>query len=211
MKSFITHIRVVLPIALLALNGCALHQSRSPLAEERVGVVKMKGTPITLIGPDLELNKPAPEFRVVDSSYAPVNLSGFAGKPVLISVVPSLDTRVCSIQTRRFNEEIRKLPAGTVSITISMDLPFAQKRFCETEKVNHILILSDSAWRDFGPRYGVLIKERALLARSVFVINRDGTLAYKEIVPETSLEPDYDAALDAITQAAAKPVVPRHK
>jgi thioredoxin-dependent peroxiredoxin len=198
-------IRTVLPVALIALSGCALFQSTPPLARERAGVVKMKGAPVTLIGPDLAVGKPAPEFRVVDGTYAPVSLSGFAGKPILISVVPSLDTAVCSLQTRRFNEEVRTLPAGTVALTISMDLPFAQKRFCESEKVGRILVLSDSAWRDFGPRYGVLVKERGLLARSVFVINRDGTLAYKEIVPEMSQEPDYDSALNAVRQAAAKP------
>ena len=124
------------------------------------------------------------------------------GKVVLISAVPSLDTGVCSAQTKRFNDEAARLPADVVILTLSMDLPFAQKRFCEAEKVERLRVLSDAVWREFGLGYGVLMKDRGLLARSIFVVGRDGRVAYEQIVRETSTHPDYDAALAAARQAA---------
>ncbi|MBT3200072.1 MAG: thiol peroxidase [Phycisphaerales bacterium] len=162
----------------------------------------MQGDPLTLLGPDIQVGAPAPDFKAVDMGFAPVNLSDFAGKPVLISAVPSLDTGICSLQTKRFNEEAAKLPDDVVVITISTDLPFAQKRFCDAEKIGDIKILSDSVDRDFACKYGMLIKGMGLLARGIFVIGKDSTLLYKEIVPEVASHPDYDTALAEIQKAA---------
>jgi len=169
---------------------------------ERAELVTMKGDPLTIQGPDVQVGQPAPDFRVVDGGFAPVSLSDFKGKAVLISAVPSLDTGVCALQTKRFNEEIAKLPDDVVAITISTDLPFAQGRFCETEKTGAIKILSDSVHRDFAYKYGVMIKDMGLLTRSIFVIGKDSTLLYKEIVPELTNHPDYDKALEEIRKAA---------
>jgi thiol peroxidase len=110
-------------------------------------------------------------------------------------VVPSLDTGVCSIQTKRFNDEVENLPKDVVMLTISNDLPFAQKRFCKTEKVDHIRVLSDSVWRDFGHNYGLLIKDMGLLTRAIIIIDTEGKLAYKELVANISQHPDYETAL----------------
>ena len=195
-------------VSMILLAGCALMGPPTEMSRlvwlERTNVVTQWGRSVTLIGPKLKLKRKAPEFVAVDTAFHPVRLSNFLGKPVLISVVPSLDTRTCALQTKRFNEEIRKLPVSTVILTISMDLPFAQKRFCAQEKVDRILVLSDSARRDFGPRYGVLIKERGLLARSVFVIDKKGRLIYQEIVPELSAHPNYTGALLAVQDAAER-------
>jgi thiol peroxidase len=170
--------------------------------DERKGIVTMKGEPLTLLGPKLSVGDAAPDFRVVDAGFQPVKLSDFKGQPLLISAVPSLDTTVCSLQTKRFNEEAAKL-AGVQVLTISQDLPFAQKRFCEAEKIGNIRVLSDHVHREFGLHYGVLIKENALLARGIFVVGKDGKLRHVEIVPELTQHPDYDAALRA-ARAAAK-------
>ncbi len=172
--------------------------------QENSDRVTMKGKPITLMGALADVRVDAPAFRVVDDSFKPVNLSDFRGKVVLISAVPSLDTGVCSLQTKRFNEEAAKLPADVVILTISMDLPFAQKRFCETDKIGRIRILSDAVWREFGDAYGIRIKDMGLLSRSVWVVGRNGKLLYRQLVPELTTEPDYDGALKAATAAAEK-------
>ena len=184
--------------ALFLLAGCTAGGS----FVERAGAVTMKGNPLTLVGPDIQVGRTVPDFRVVDMSFAPVRLADFAGKPILISAVPSLDTGICSLQTKRFNEEIAKLPEGVVVLTISADLPFAQKRFCDAEKVGSIKVLSDCVNKDFAHKYGVLIKDMGLLTRAIFVIGKDSTLLYKEIVPEVASHPDYDRALAEIRKAA---------
>ena len=166
--------------------------------QERTDVVTARGNPLTLLGPDLPVGAAAPDFRVVDGQFQEVKLSDFRGKTVLISAVPSLDTSVCSEQTQRFDREAEKLPGNVVVLTISLDLPFAQSRFCDEESIERIQVLSDHMSRDFGQKYGVLIKEMALLARSVFVISPDGKIAYREIVPELTNHPDYDQALAAV-------------
>lgn len=150
---------------------------------------------VTLLGNQVNIGDDAPNFKVVTESFAPVTLAEFKHKPVLISVVPSLDTGVCSIQTKRFNDEVANLPADVVMLTISNDLPFAQKRFCKTEKVASIKVLSDAVWRDFGHNYGLLIKDMGLLTRAIFIIDVDGKIAYKELVGNISQHPDYDSAL----------------
>ena len=168
-------------------------------------VVTMKGKPVVLLGTPVEAGAPAPDFRVVDATFTPVKLSDFKGRVVLISAVPSLDTTVCSLQTKRFNEEAAQLPSNVVVLAISTDLPFAQKRFCESEKIDRIRTLSDSVWRDFGMKYGILIDNMGLLARSIWIVAADGRVAYRQIVPEITTHPDYDAALKAARDTAGKP------
>ncbi len=185
---------------LAAVTASAL--GANPEQAQRSGVVTLKGQPLTLLGPAIKVGQKAPDFQVVDEAFKPVRLSDFRGKAVLIAAVPSLDTPVCSMETKRFNEEAAKLPKDVVVLTISMDLPFAQKRFCEAEKVGGIQVLSDCVDHDFGQNYGVLIKGMGLLARSIFVVGKDGTIRYEQIVPEVTNHPDYDAALKAIKQAA---------
>ncbi len=169
--------------------------------KEQAGRVTLNGNPLVLLGDQPGVGQEAPEFRVVDGAFKPVSLRDFAGKICLISAVPSLDTPVCSLQTRRFNTEADNLPPGVAVMTISMDLPFAQKRFCEAEKIGRVLVLSDHVWREFGMRYGLLIKGMGLLARAVYVLDGGGRIAYKELVPELTSQPDYDAALNAVRQA----------
>ena len=192
-------------LAALLLTATAEGEDELKTAPEHSGQVTMQGKPVTLLGEPVETGAVAPDFRVVDGSFAPVRLSDFSGKVVLISAVPSLDTRVCSLQTQRFNQEAAALPGDVVLLTISRDLPFAQKRFCEAEKVDRIRILSDAVWRDFGMKYGLEIQDMGLLARSVFVIGKDGRVLYKELVPEMGNQPDYDRALQAMRAAASPP------
>ena len=163
--------------------------------QEKEGLVTLAGNPVVLLGPELKAGDEAPDFKVVDESFTPVKLSDFAGKKVLISAVPSLDTPVCSLQTKRFNEEAAKLGEDVAVLTISADLPFAQKRFCEAEKIGETKVLSDSVWKDFGQEYGVLIKDMGLLARSIFIVGKEGKLEYVELVKEVTSHPDYDRAL----------------
>ena len=150
---------------------------------------------VTLLGNQVNVGDNAPNFKVVTESFSPVTLTEFKDKSILISVVPSLDTGVCSIQTKRFNDEVANLPNDVVMLTISNDLPFAQKRFCKTEKVESIKVLSDAVWRDFGQNYGLLIKDMGLLTRAIFIIDSGGKIAYKELVANISQHPDYETAL----------------
>lgn len=170
------------------------------MAVERYGVVTFRGNPLTLLGPDLQVGEKAPDFQVVDTDLNPVSLSDFAGKFVLISVTPSLDTPVCDLQGRKFNELAAGLSEDVVVLNISVDLPFAQKRWCGANNIDRIKVLSDYQDRDFGLKYGVLIKELKLLARSVWIVDKDGIIRYKEIVPEVTNEPDYDAAMAALKE-----------
>ncbi|MEW6487210.1 MAG: thiol peroxidase [Thermodesulfobacteriota bacterium] len=166
--------------------------------QERKGIVTLKGNPMTLLGPALGPGDRAPAFTVVDGGLAPVSLADFAGKRKLISVVPSLDTPICELQTKRFHEEAAKLPEEVAVLTVSMDLPFAQTRFCTTHGIQKIRVLSDYRDAAFGLAYGVLIKEVRLLARSIFVVDAQDAIRYVQIVPEISSHPDYDAALAAV-------------
>ena len=143
----------------------------------------------------------------------PVNhttVASYSKKTLLISVVPSLDTGVCSIQTKRFNEEVANLPDDIVMLTISNDLPFAQKRFCKAENIDKVKVLSDAVWRDFGQKYGLLIKDMGLLTRAIFIIEPNGTIAYKELVENISNHPDYDMALSTL-KALSTPVSQEQK
>ena len=161
----------------------------------------MGGKPVTLLGAPVNVGDDAPAFTAVDGDWSPVRLSDFKGKVVVLSAVPSLDTRVCSAQTRRFNQEADKL-SGIQVVTISEDLPFAQKRFCPAEKIGAVKVVSDTVDRSFGLKYGLLIKGRSLLSRSVFVVDKNGKVVYEELVPDLSREPDYDKALAAARKAS---------
>lgn len=158
---------------------------------------------MTLVGSEVKVGQKAPDFEVLDNGLAPVKLSSFAGKVVVLSSVPSLDTPVCDIETRRFNDEAGRLGSDVVILTVSMDLPFAQKRWCGAAGVTHVKTVSDHRDASFGTAYGVLIKELRLLARAVFVVDKTGTLRYIELVKEVTHEPDYDAALKAVKDCLA--------
>ena len=167
---------------------------------ERAGIVTMKGNPLTLLGDEPKVGEAAPDFEVLDNNLSPVKFSSFRGKVSIISTVPSLDTPVCDMETRRFNDEAGKLGADVNILTISMDLPFAQKRWCGAAGVDKVITLSDHREASFGKAYGVLIKELRLLARAVFVVDREGTIQYIQFVNEMTEEPDYNAVLDAVKQ-----------
>jgi thiol peroxidase len=168
--------------------------------------VMFKGNQVTLAGPEIKPGQDAPDFSAVDTSLAPVRLSGARGKVVILSSVPSLDTPVCDTETRRFNEEASKLGGAVEVWTISMDLPFAQKRWCGAVGVSRVKTLSDFRDRSFGQSYGVLVKDGPLAglnARAVFVVGKDGKVKHVEYVKEITTEPNYEAALSAARQAAA--------
>jgi thiol peroxidase len=169
---------------------------------ETNNLVKAGDKFVTLLGKQLEVGDQAPSFKVVDKNFSPVKLSDFADQTLLISVVPSLDTGVCSIQTKRFNDEAATLPKNITTLTISNDLPFAQKRFCDTQGVDSMTVLSDSVWHDFGTKYGVLIKNMGLLTRAIFIINNQGKIVYKELVANISQQPNYDKALTQVRYTA---------
>jgi len=170
--------------------------------EERSGIITMKGNPLTLVGKALKEGDAAPDFEVLDNDLAPVNFDSFRGKVCVVSSVPSLDTPVCDMETRRFNEEAGNLGPDIRVLTISMDLPFAQKRWCGAAGVDKVVTLSDHRGASFGMAYGVLIKELRLLARAVFVIDGTGIIRHIEIVKELTEEPDYEAVLKAAKAVA---------
>jgi len=170
--------------------------------EERSGIITMKGNPLTLVGKALKVGDAAPDFEVLDNDLAPVNFDSFRGKVCVVSSVPSLDTPVCDMETRRFNEEAGNLGPDIRVLTISMDLPFAQKRWCGAAGVDKVVTLSDHRGASFGMAYGVLIKELRLLARAVFVIDVTGIIRHIEIVKELTEEPDYEAVLKAAKAVA---------
>jgi len=165
--------------------------------EERKGIITFQGNPLTLVGKELKTGNAAPDFRVVDNGLAPVTLADFSGKIKIVSAVPSLDTPVCDTETRRFNKEAAALPDSIVVLTISMDLPFAQARWCGAAGIDRVKTLSDYQERSFAEAYGILIKELKLLARAVFVVDAANIIRYVQIVPEIAEEPDYDAVLSA--------------
>jgi len=168
--------------------------------QDKQAVVTMKGSPLTLVGNQVNVGEPAPDFEVLANDLSPVKLSSFRGKVCIISSVPSLDTPVCDTMTRRFNEEASNLGDDVVVLTISMDLPFAQKRWCGAAGVKNVQTLSDHRDASFANAFGVLIKELRLLARAVFVVDKEGIVRYAEIVDELTNEPDYEAVLKAVKE-----------
>ncbi len=173
------------------------------MAEERKGAVTMRGNPLTLVGPEIKAGQKAPNFAVVGKGLQPATLDSFKGKVKIITTVPSLDTPVCDAETRRFNEEAGKLPGDVQILSVSMDLPFAQARWCGAAGVDKVTTLSDFQKADFGEKYGVLIKELHLLARTVFVVDKNDDVTYAEYVKEVANQPDYEKALEAARKAAA--------
>ena len=173
--------------------------------EKRPNATTFKGSPLTLVGPQLRPGQKAPDFTCASGLTETVSLAQTAGKPRLFNSVPSLDTPVCSTETKKFSQALAELKDRAVCYTISMDLPFAQKRFCGAEGVNNVVTLSDAHDQSFGKNYGVLIEGIAfpLLSRAVFVVDKNNTLTHVEYVPEVASEPDYDAAVSALKAALA--------
>ena len=165
---------------------------------ERPGLITIRGNPLTLIGNEVRVGQTAPDFTVLDNNLEAVDFSSFREKVCVISSVPSLDTPVCDTQTRRFNVEAGKLGDDVIVLTISMDLPFAQKRWCGAAGVDKVHTLSDHRDASFGKAFGMLIMELRLLARGVFVVDRGGVIRYIQLVKEIGTEPDYEPVLDAV-------------
>lgn len=168
------------------------------MSQERTGVAAFKGSPLTLIGPQLNVGDKAPNFSLSKSLVEAVSLQDYAGKVKLISVVPSIDTGVCDAQTRRFNEEAATLGDGVAVITVSADLPFAQSRWCGAAGVDQVTMLSDYKDNNFGVAYGVFIKEFALDMRSIFVIDQNDVITYVEYLSEMTEHPNYEQAIAAV-------------
>lgn len=165
---------------------------------ERKGIITVSGNPLTLIGNEVRVGDKAPYFKVLDQDLKEVDFRIFSGKNVIISVTPSLDTPVCDLQLKRFNKEASNLKDNIVVLNISVDLPFAIKRFCNANGIDKVITLSDYKDVDFGTKYGVLIKENRLLARSIFVIDKNGVISYIEIVPDITNHPNYEKALSEL-------------
>lgn len=190
MPKYVSFLAAGCVFSLMLLSPMAIANDKSQ--------VMMGEKTVTLEGKLPKLEQMAPRFKVVDDKFNPINLTDFKGKTILISTVPSLDTGVCALQTKRFNSEVGHFSDNVVMLTISTDLPFAQKRFCKVENVENIKVLSDSVWRDFGEKYGLLIEDYGLLARAIFIIDAEGKLKYQELVPNITEHPNYDAALEAL-------------
>jgi thioredoxin-dependent peroxiredoxin len=163
---------------------------------ERPGAATLRGNPLTLVGPELKEGDKAPDFDVVDNSLNPIDLGKTGNAVRIFSVVPSLDTPVCDAQTKRFNDETAKLP-GVEIYTVSMDLPFGQKRWCGAFGVDKVKMLSDHRNASFGANYGTLIKELRIESRAIFVVGKDNVIRYVEYVKEVADFPDYEGALNA--------------
>lgn len=166
--------------------------------KERSGIITAKGSPLTLVGNELKVGDIAPEFELADNDLKPFKLSELKGKVCIISSVPSLDTPTCDIETRRFNKEAAQFGDKVTILTISMDLPFAQKRWCGAAGVSNVKTLSDYRGATFGTSYGVLIKELHLLARVIFVLDRNGVVRYIQTVNDITTEPNYNEVLEAV-------------
>jgi len=166
------------------------------------GLVVARGNPLTLLGQELKVGDKAPDFQVVDNDLNPVRLSDFQDKVVLLSVTPSVDTGICDLQAKRFNNLATEVSGDVVILNISVDLPFALARWCGATGSDKIKTLSDYQDWSFGLQYGMLIKESRLLARSVWIIDKDGIIRYIQIVPELTTEPDYEDALKALQKLA---------
>ena len=160
--------------------------------------IMVKGNPVTLLGEEVSVGQKTQDFKVLNTSMEEVTLSSFKNKIKLIASVPSLDTPVCDLEIKRFNDEAAKLSKDLVIIFISMDLPFAQKRFCQANDIKIVKTLSDHRDADFGQKFGVLIKELRLLARAIFILDKADVIRYVQIVPELSSPPDYERALEAL-------------
>ncbi|MCP4626196.1 MAG: thiol peroxidase [bacterium] len=166
--------------------------------QERIGEITFQGNPLTLIGSAVNVGDSVPDVALLGNDLSPVQLSAYKGKVCVISVVPSLDTPVCDTQTRKFNEEAGNLGENVAILTMSMDLPFAQARWCGAAGVDKVATLSDHRDAAFGEAFGLLIKELRLLARAVLVVDQEGIIQYNQLVKEVTEEPDYSAVLEAV-------------
>ncbi|CAH9056892.1 Thiol peroxidase [Pseudoalteromonas holothuriae] len=180
---------VIFALTLISTPLFAIDLSENQIDNAKVSA---NGKHVTLLGNGVEVGQKAPNFKVVDDSFVPVTLDSFSGKAVLISVVPSLDTGICSLQTKHFNEKVAGEYKDVVMLTISADLPFAQKRFCQAQNIDKVQTLSDSVWHDFGKNYGLYIKDMGLLSRAVFILNKEHQIVYKQLVEDLATEPNYD-------------------
>jgi len=168
---------------------------------ERKGIITMHGNPLTLVGNEVKTGDKAPDFLVIDSEREEKSLADYKGKVKLISVTPSLDTPVCDLQINQFEKDATDFSSDVAVLNISVDLPFAIKRFCSTGSIDMVVALSDHRYVSFGEAYGVLIKELRLLARSIFVVDKNDIVRYVQMVNEQTNEPDYAAAIEAIKSA----------
>jgi thioredoxin-dependent peroxiredoxin len=164
---------------------------------ERLGATTFKGNPLTLLGHEIKVGDQAPDIEALANDLSPVKLSAYRGKTVIVSTVPSLDTAVCDMETRRFNKEAAGLGNDVAILTVSMDLPFAQGRWCGAAGIDKVKTLSDHRDAAFGNGFGVLIKELRLLARAIFVIDKQGVVRYIQLVKEMTTEPNYDEVITA--------------
>lgn len=164
---------------------------------ERANAITLKGNPMTLLGREVKAGESAPDATVVANDLSEVKISSYKGKKLIISAVPSLDTPTCDVETRRFNQEANNLK-DTVILTVSADLPFAQKRWCAAAGASNVLTLSDYRYASFGENYGIMIKGLRILARCIFVVDAAGKVRYIQLVKELSQEPDYAAVLNAV-------------
>ncbi len=195
--------RLAAVLVLVAAAACSSGGSAKPAEArpERTDVIRRGDTPLTLVGKTLDVGDPMPDAVVANDKLEPIHLGQLKGKVVVLSVVPSIDTRVCETQTHKVSDSIAQMPTGVEVFTISRDLPFAQTRFKE-EAMAKTQFGSDFRERDFGAKFGLDIKETGLLARSVWVIGKDGKITYREIVANQGTEPNYEALLDAVKTAA---------
>lgn len=194
------HVFFVFFLCVPAIAGA---QDSSAVPLERPGVVTLKGKPVTLLGPEIKTGDPAPDFTVQANDFSDVRLSDFKGTVKLIASVPSVDTPVCDLEIRRFNEEAVKMDRNVQVLIVSMDLPFAQKRFCGSAGIQNVKTYSDHSLAEFGLKYGVLIKDLRLLSRAIFIVDEKDIVRYIEIVPENGTPPDYDSALKTLRELTA--------
>lgn len=182
-------------ITLITIEGGNSMQATAKQTE-RKNVVTFKGNPLTLLGEEVKVGMRAPDFEVLANDLSPVKLGNFDKKIKVISVVPSLDTPICDAQTRKFNEAAAGFSTDTVVLTVSMDLPFAQARWCGAAGIKNVVTLSDHKSGSFGVNYGTLISELRLLSRAIFIVDKDNVVRYVEYVPEVASHPDYDKAIE---------------
>jgi len=171
---------------------------------ERKGIFQFRGQDVTVVGEDVRVGQPAPEFRVTTKDWQDIQaLESTAGKVRIIGSLPSLSTSVCDRETRRFNQEAAALGDSVAILMVSMDLPFTLNNWCAAAGVEQVLTLSDYKRAEFGEKYGVLIKEHRIFRRAIFVVNRDGVVVYAAYMPALGEEPDYSEVLEAARKALA--------
>jgi thioredoxin-dependent peroxiredoxin len=200
-----THTALALLASALVLTACTTTtntRTTDHAMETRTNITTGRGNPLTLEGKGVTVGQPAPGFRAVNTDMKEVALADLRGKTVIITSFPSIDTSVCANQVRGFNQRAAELGPDVVVLAISLDLPFAQKRWCGAEGVERVMAVSDYKHREFAQNFGLRIRENGLIARATYVVDPQGVIRYEEIVPEITSEPNYDAALAAARKAA---------